>query len=179
MARLILFAIVVVVAVLIWIVKAAAGAVTGSEKLQQETLRSQTQKTMHTAARGVNWLNEQWEQAKQATRQHSGDQPYLALLIAVPEYDHAELEQAKRFFAEYGSRINAMTRIDSSLQDGSDTRLARMCIDINGWPGSTVSAAIRELSNCVAQLEQVGRAAFAIRFENGRSELLAKNSLCS
>jgi hypothetical protein len=66
MGRLILFAIVLAVAAVIWIAKALVGAVSGSQSLRRETLRSQTQKTMRTTARGVNWLNEQWEQAKAA-----------------------------------------------------------------------------------------------------------------
>ncbi|MCC6906633.1 MAG: hypothetical protein IT430_01715 [Phycisphaerales bacterium] len=64
MARLIFFGVVIIVASLIWAGKQAAGAVSGSERLKQESFRSQTQKTMQSTARGVNWLNEQWEQAK-------------------------------------------------------------------------------------------------------------------
>lgn len=79
MVRLILFAIVLIVAFLIWAGKQAAGAITGSKRLRQESFRGQTQKTMRTTARGVNWLNEQWEQAKQAAREEREDPPFLSL----------------------------------------------------------------------------------------------------
>lgn len=178
MVRLIFFVIVIVVAFLVWLAKAAVGAVTGSEKLKQETLRSQTQKTMHTAARGVNWLNEQWEQAKQATRQPSGDPPYLALLIAVARDDRVGLEQARHYFDELAQHINGPTRIDDSIQDESSMKLVRLCIDVGGWSTGAVSAAIDNLKMCVAGLEEIGRAAFAVRSENGHNEMLAKNRLC-
>lgn len=178
MARLILFGIVVIVAALIWAAKQAAGAVSGSERLRQETFRSQTQKTMRTTARGVNWLNEQWEQAKSAARGESDDPPFLAVLIAVPRHDSDGLAQANRFFEEYGSRINAMTRVDSSIDDGSDVRLARMCIDITSWPSQAIREAVEELTDCVRDLERVGRAAFVVRYEDGQNEVLARNGLC-
>lgn len=178
MARLILFGIVIIVAFLIWAGKQAAGAVSGSERLKQESFRGQTQKTMRTTARGVNWLNEQWEDAKRAARGESDDPPFLALLIAVPDGDADALAQAKRFFEEYGSRIDAMTRVDSSVDDGSGVRLARMCIDISSWPGQAIREAAQELTSCVRDLERVGRAAFVVRYEDGQNEILAQNGLC-
>ena len=178
MARLILFGIVLIVAFLIWTGKQVAGAVSGSDRLKQESIRSQTQKTMRTTARGVNWLNEQWEQAKRAVSEESDDPPFLALLIAVPEEDRDGLKQAKRFFEKYGSRIDAMTRVDSSVDDGSGGRLARLCIDISGWPEQAIKEAVQELTNCVYDLERIGQAAFVVRYEAGQNEILARNGLC-
>jgi hypothetical protein len=68
MVRLLLFAVIVAIAFIIWIVKAIVGTATQSDRLRQETFQSQTQKTMRSTARGVNWLNEQWEDAKRAAQ---------------------------------------------------------------------------------------------------------------
>lgn len=64
MIRLIFFGIVVAIAVIVWISKMAAGAATGNKSLQETTFKGQTQRTMDSAARGVNWMEKQWEQAK-------------------------------------------------------------------------------------------------------------------
>lgn len=178
MVRLILFGIVVIVAFMIWVGKQAAGAVLGSDRLRQESIQSQTQKTMRSTARGVNWLNEQWEEAKQAAREKSEDPPFLALLIAVPDGDREALEQAKRFFEEYGSRLDAMTRVDSNIDDGSGVRLARICIDISNWPVHAIREAVQELTNCIGDLEHYGQAAFVVRYVDGQNEVLARNGLC-
>lgn len=177
MVRLILFGIVLIVALVIWIGKMLAGAATGSERLQQESFRSQTQKTMGSAARGINWLNEQWDEAKRAARQPSEDLPFLALLIAFPLDDPEGINQAKRFFEQYAARINARTRIDTSLDDGSEARLARMSIEIDGWPDHAIADTTRELIARIADLERVGLPAFVVRYERGRTEVLAKNGV--
>ena len=46
MGRLILFGIVLIITFFIWIIKQAAGKVSGSERLQQTSFKGQTQKTM-------------------------------------------------------------------------------------------------------------------------------------
>jgi nitrogen fixation protein FixH len=72
MVRLVFFGIVIVVAVVAWLSKQAAGAVTGNQDLQNTTFKGQTQKTMDSAARGVNWLEKQWEEAKSDANKGKG-----------------------------------------------------------------------------------------------------------
>jgi hypothetical protein len=72
MIRLIFFGIVVVIAVISWIAKQAAGAATGNKDLQDTTFKEQTQRTMDGAARGINWMEKQWEQAKVDAEKEKG-----------------------------------------------------------------------------------------------------------
>jgi len=178
LARLILFAVILIVAIVVWASKRAAGAVSGSERLKQETFRSQTQKTMQTTARGVNWLNEQWERANRAARGESDDPPFLALVIAVHIQDDEGQEQADRFFEEYRSQIDGMTRVDSSIDKSSGVKLARMCIDISTWSNQAVKETIKDLFLCIRDLERHGRAAFVVRCEHGQTEIVARNGHC-
>jgi dipeptidase len=64
MIRLAFLLIVVLVAGLVWVVKLAAGAATGNQKLQNTTFKQQATSTMNTTAKGLNWLEQQWEQSK-------------------------------------------------------------------------------------------------------------------
>lgn len=64
MVRLVFFVVVIVIAIIVWVGKQAAGAVTGSQDLKGTTVKGQTQRTMDAAARGVNWMEKQWEEAK-------------------------------------------------------------------------------------------------------------------
>lgn len=64
MVRLALLVAVLVISAIIWAIKASAGAVSGNGDLKNTTLQTETKKTMDKAARGINWLNEQWEQSK-------------------------------------------------------------------------------------------------------------------
>lgn len=72
MIRLAFFGIVIVIAVIVWIVKQAAGAATGNKNLQNSTFKGQTQQTMDTAARGLNWLDKQWDEAKAEAQKGKG-----------------------------------------------------------------------------------------------------------
>lgn len=72
MVRLVFFGIVLLIAVISWIVKQAAGAATGDTSLQNTTFKGQTQQTMDTAARGMNWLEKQWEEAKSDANKEKG-----------------------------------------------------------------------------------------------------------
>ena len=72
MIRLVFFGIVVVIAIVSWIAKQAAGAATGNKDLQKSTFKGQTQQTMDTAARGMNWLDKQWEEAKSDAQKEKG-----------------------------------------------------------------------------------------------------------
>ena len=75
MGRLILFGIVLLVTFVIWIAKQAAGKLGGSERLRQATFKDQTKKTMDVTARGINWLDDQWEEAKRTARGDTSTSP--------------------------------------------------------------------------------------------------------
>lgn len=177
MVRGIVLLVIIIAAIVIWVLKATAGAITDSEELKQETLKSQTQKTMHAAAAGVNWLNQQWEEATQAAAKQSGEPPYIALVVIVEAQERDGIDRARQYCEKLGQSMNAMTRID--VEHGhSEKQLVRLSIDTRGWPTAATSIAADKLHRCLLDLEEVGRAAFTIRHENGRNELLAKNSLC-
>lgn len=64
MGRLIIVIVLLIVSGIIYLVKAAAGKVTGRDvKFQDES-----QKVMQSAAKGVQWMNDQWEKAKSGER---------------------------------------------------------------------------------------------------------------
>lgn len=64
MLRLSFLVIMAIVAFFIWIFKQAAGNVMGDHSLSGTTYRQQTRETMDSAAKGINWLQTQWEEAK-------------------------------------------------------------------------------------------------------------------
>ena len=72
MVRLIFFGIVLLVSFLIWIAKQAAGHLAEDDRLTNTTMKGQTQRTMDSAARGLNWLEQQWEQAKDDAEKEKG-----------------------------------------------------------------------------------------------------------
>lgn len=61
MGRLVIVVVMLAISGIIYLVKAAASKVTGSEVNFQEESR----KVMTKAAKGVQWMNDQWEKAKQ------------------------------------------------------------------------------------------------------------------
>lgn len=72
MIRLLFFGVVLVIAAIVWAGKAAAGAVSGNDDLKNTTFKGQTQRTMDGAARGLNWLEKQWDEAKTDASQDKG-----------------------------------------------------------------------------------------------------------
>ena len=64
MGKLLLFFIIVIVAGVIALAKILLGKATGNESLGSTTLKGETKKVMDKTARGVNWMEEQWEQSK-------------------------------------------------------------------------------------------------------------------
>lgn len=64
MGRLILFAFVGLIGLIFVVVKSVAGKVTGNENLKNTTLQGETKKVMDKTAKGMNWMEEQWEQSK-------------------------------------------------------------------------------------------------------------------
>ncbi|MBX3352280.1 MAG: hypothetical protein KF684_05050 [Phycisphaeraceae bacterium] len=177
MIRLIFLGIIAIIAFVIWVSKQAAAAATGSERLRQESFRTQTQKTMHATARGVNWLNDQWEQATRSSQTKPDGRPYLAIVISVAEGDRGGLLRATSFFEDYGSQINRLTRVDTIVPSGTGVWLARMCIDISNASRSTIRQMTQELTRCAYELEDAGQAAFVVSHVGGEDEVLAQNNL--
>lgn len=60
MIRLVFVVIMLIISGIIYLVKAGVGKVTGTEV----TFKGENDKVMHTAAKGINWMNQQWENAK-------------------------------------------------------------------------------------------------------------------
>jgi hypothetical protein len=60
MGRLIIIVVMMIISGIIYLIKAAAGKVTGKEVNFQDESR----KVMEKTARGVHWMNDQWEKAK-------------------------------------------------------------------------------------------------------------------
>lgn len=73
MIRLAFFGVVLVIAFIVFAAKAAVGAVTDNEDLKKTTFKGQTQRTMDKSARGLNWLEEQWDSAKKDAKQGKGE----------------------------------------------------------------------------------------------------------
>jgi hypothetical protein len=64
MVRLAFFIIVAIIGGVIFIFKWLAGDLTGSEKLKGTTFQDETKKVMDTTAKGISWMEQQWEQSK-------------------------------------------------------------------------------------------------------------------
>lgn len=60
MGRLVIVVILLIISGIVYLVKAGAGKVTGN----QVNFQDESKKVMNTAAKGVNWMNDQWEKAK-------------------------------------------------------------------------------------------------------------------
>lgn len=67
MGRLVLIIVMLLISGVIYLLKAGASKITGKEVDFQDESR----KVMQTTAKGINWMNEQWEKAKQ----ESGNNP--------------------------------------------------------------------------------------------------------
>jgi hypothetical protein len=72
MIRLIFFGIVLIIAFVVWIAKQAAGHIADNQGLKDTTYKGQTQRTMDSAARGLSWLERQWDQAKSDASKEKG-----------------------------------------------------------------------------------------------------------
>ena len=64
MFRLAGLLVLLLISFLVWIVKTIVGNATENKKLQNTTLKQQTQKTMDATARSLTSLESMWEQAK-------------------------------------------------------------------------------------------------------------------
>jgi hypothetical protein len=66
MARLLLFAIIAVVGLIVTLFKKSAGAVTSNAEWERANLKDETSKVMTSTAKGLSWMDEQWQEATQA-----------------------------------------------------------------------------------------------------------------
>jgi hypothetical protein len=64
MGRAILFLIIIVIAAFLAIIKSLAGKVSGNDELKNASLKGETKKVMDTTAKGVSWMEKQWEESK-------------------------------------------------------------------------------------------------------------------
>ena len=64
MARLLIFIVIGAIALLLSLAKSAAGKVTGNEALKSSTLKGEAAKVMDTTARGLDWMDKQWQESK-------------------------------------------------------------------------------------------------------------------
>jgi predicted Holliday junction resolvase-like endonuclease len=64
MGRLFLFVIIAIIAGVIAVAKSAVGQVTKNEELKNTTLKGEAKKVMDKTAKGVSWMEEQWEESK-------------------------------------------------------------------------------------------------------------------
>jgi hypothetical protein len=64
MGRLFLFIIIGIIAVVISVIKSTTGTVTRNEELKNTTLKGETKKVMDKTAKGLSWMEQQWEESK-------------------------------------------------------------------------------------------------------------------
>jgi len=64
MGRLLLFIIVAIIAGIIAASKSAIGKVSGNEELKNASLKGEAKKVMDKTAKGISWMDEQWEESK-------------------------------------------------------------------------------------------------------------------
>lgn len=68
MARLLIMVVVLIVSGIVFLVKATAKKVTGGDAV---SFKGETQKVMDKTAKGVNWMNEQWDEANIRAKQNN------------------------------------------------------------------------------------------------------------
>ena len=64
MTRLLLFIFIAGVSFVIFLIKSMAGHVVGNKKLKKSTFKGETKKVMDKTAKGMSWMEQQWEQSK-------------------------------------------------------------------------------------------------------------------
>ena len=79
MARLVLFVIIAIIAGIIALIKSAIGKVSSNEKLRNTSFEGETKKVMDKTAKGVSWMEKQWEESKKdaeppSTKKSDADQ---------------------------------------------------------------------------------------------------------
>ena len=66
MTKLIILIIIAIIGVIAYVSKKTASAIANKKSLQDATVKSETKNLMDNTAKGINWLNEQWEKSKKS-----------------------------------------------------------------------------------------------------------------
>jgi hypothetical protein len=64
MTRLLFILFIAGISFVIFIIKNMAGHVVGNKKLKKSTFKGETKKVMDKTAKGMSWMEQQWEQSK-------------------------------------------------------------------------------------------------------------------
>lgn len=64
MGKLFLFVVIAIIAGIIAVIKSGIGKVSGNEELKNASLKGEAKKVMDKTAKGISWLEEQWEESK-------------------------------------------------------------------------------------------------------------------
>ena len=64
MARMTLFLIIAAIAVVLYLLKIIVGKLIGNKDLKSATVKDETKKVMDSTAKGISWMENQWEQSK-------------------------------------------------------------------------------------------------------------------
>jgi len=71
--RLLFILAVMFVGAIISMAKNTAGKMTNNEKLKNTTLTDESKKIMDKTARGINWMEKQWEESKKKAQEDNKD----------------------------------------------------------------------------------------------------------
>lgn len=71
MGRLFLFVIIAIIAGIIAVVKSAVGRAIRNEELKNTSFKGESKKVMDKTAKGISWMEEQWEASKKAAEAES------------------------------------------------------------------------------------------------------------
>ena len=66
MGRAVLFLFIIAIAACLAVIKSLIGRVSGNKNLKDTSLKGETKKVMDTTAKGVSWMEKQWEESKKA-----------------------------------------------------------------------------------------------------------------
>ena len=64
MTRLLFILFIAGISFVIFLIKKMAGHVVGNKKLKESTFKGETKKAMDKTAKGMSWMEQQWEQSK-------------------------------------------------------------------------------------------------------------------
>ena len=64
MARMGLFLVIAIIAVALFLIKLIIGKLIRNKDLQSTTVKNETKKVMDSTAKGISWMENQWEQSK-------------------------------------------------------------------------------------------------------------------
>jgi len=70
MGRAILFIVILGIAALLAVIKSLAGRVSGNENLKNTSLKGETRKVMDKTAKGISWMEQQWEESKSSANKN-------------------------------------------------------------------------------------------------------------